>query len=157
MNPLPYENITYKTSLKEQEVLRRLREVVTSEHGQAWNKYKGRIDGSEFNIVRVIEYRNSFLPKISGKIEPDFFGTRIKVTMRLHEFTLIFMIFWLGGVGLAASLMWVQNLDEAEFNPSILVPFGMFIFGLVLTISGFKAESIKSKKELQKLFEAEIE
>jgi hypothetical protein len=32
----------------------------------------------------------------------------------------------------------------------------MFLFGCVLALGGFKSESIKSKKQLKELFEAEI-
>jgi hypothetical protein len=157
MNLLPYENITYKTWLKEEEVVRRLSEVVAPERGQAWNKYKGKIDGREFNIVRIIDYQNSFLPKISGTIERDFVGTRITVKMRLPDSVIAFMIVWLGGVSLAIAFYWLQALDNSEFDSAILVPSGMFVFGIVLTIGAFKRESIKSKNELQTLFEAEIE
>lgn len=96
MNLLPYENIRYKSRLKEEEVIRRLAEVVAPEGGQAWNKYRGKIDGNEFNIVRVIDYQNSFLPQISGTIERDYIGTIITVDMRLPDSAIYFMILMVG-------------------------------------------------------------
>jgi|GEM_PF-3448503 len=47
--------------------------------------------------------------------------------------------------------------NDQNFEPVILIPLGMLVFGYVLVTGGFKYESVKSKKYLAQLFEAEIE
>ncbi len=66
--------------------------------------------------------------------------------MFLHPFTAIFMTIWLSFVGHA---VW-QSLFQVE-EPSIaamLVPLGMFAFGVALTLGGFIPEAIKAKRLL---------
>lgn len=121
------------------------------------NPYEGSINGSSFKINRIIGYRNSFLPIINGVIEKDFNGTKIKVKMRLHTFVIVFMFIWFGGVGIGCLAFLPMIFNSQDFESMVLIPFGMLIFGYALVTGGFKYESIKSKKYLAQLFEAEIE
>lgn len=121
--------------------------------------YEGSINGNSFSITRIIGYRNSFLPRISGEIEKDFDGSRINVKMRLHVVVIVFLFIWFGGVGIgcSAALATGFKFGSQSFEPMSLIPFGMLIFSYALVTGGFKYESIKSKKYLSQLFEAEIE
>lgn len=164
MKFLPTENITYKTRLKEDEIIRRLSDCVEPEKtfrfdifsSGSTKKYEGQINGHTFKINRIISYRNSFLPRIEGKIERDLDGLIIKVKMRLHIFVIVFLCIWCSGVGLGCIALLRQALNSSEFNPATLIPFGMLIFVYLLTMGGFKFESNKSKKDLQRIFEADI-
>jgi hypothetical protein len=164
MNFLPTENITYKTKLKEEEILGRLSGFIESENsfrltffGSGSTKsYSGHINAGTFDIKRIINYRNSFLPRITGAIEKDFDGTTVKVKMRLHPFTIIFFFIWCGFVGLGCIAFLVEAWASSELTPGILVHLGLLIFIYVLTMVAFKIESNKSKKDLQALFEADI-
>lgn len=164
MKFLPTENITYKTRLKEDEIIRRLSDFIEPEKtfrfeifsSGSKKSYEGQINGQTFNIKRIIGYRNSFLPRINGVIERDFDGLTIKVKMRLHIFVIVFLCIWCGGVGLGCIAFLAQALNSSEINPATLIPFGMLIFAYLLTMSGFKFESNKSKRDLQTIFEAEI-
>lgn len=99
MKFLPTENITYKTRLKEDEIIRRLSDCIEPEKtfrfgifsSGSTKSYEGKINGQTFNIKRIISYRNSFLPRINGVIERDFDGLTIKVKMRLHTFVIVFL------------------------------------------------------------------
>jgi hypothetical protein len=164
MKFLPTENITYKTRLKEDELIRRLSEFIEPEKtfrfdifgGGSTKPYEGQISGQTFNINRIINYRNSFLPIINGVIEKDFDGLTIKVKMRLHNFVIVFLYIWYAGVGLGFLAFLKQALSNSEFNPASMIPFGMLIFAYALTMGAFKYESNKSKKDLQTIFEADI-
>jgi len=167
MKFLPFEKITYRTKLDSEEILNRIWEIVepkktfrmtgifgsSSEH----KPYEGSINGNSFSITRIIGYRNSFLPIIKGNIEENLRYTKVNVKMRLHISVFFFMSIWLGGVGIACIFFLASIFNNQEFEPAILIPFGMFIFGYVLLTGSFKYESIKSKKFLAELFEAEIE
>jgi hypothetical protein len=164
MKFLPTENITYKTRLKEEEVVKRLSDLIEPEKtfrfgifsSGASKSYEGQINGQTFVIKRIIGYRNSFLPRINGIIERDFDGMTIKVKMRLNIFVIVFLCIWCGGVGLGCIAFLIQAFGSSEFNPATLIPFGMLIFVYLLTMGGFKFESNKSKKDLQNIFEADI-
>lgn len=164
MKFLPTENITYKTRLKEDEIIRRLSDCIEPEKifrlgilsSGSTKSYEGQINGQTFSIKRIISYRNSFLPRINGVIERDFDGLTIKVKMRLHIFVIVFLCIWFGLVGLACIAFLTQTLSSSEINPAALIPFGMLLFAYLLTMGGFKFESNKSKKDLQRIFNAEI-
>jgi hypothetical protein len=66
-----------------------------------------------------------------------------------------FMIFWLGGVFLAClgSLYAIifNNGLNSEGKFFMFIPFAMLIFGLALVTFGFKAESKKSIKDMERI------
>ncbi|MGD1839763.1 MAG: hypothetical protein ACFB0B_02545 [Thermonemataceae bacterium] len=174
MKYLPFENITYKTKLDSEEVLSKLSEVIEPKKtfrmvgafGSGNHKpYEGSINGTSFNINRIIGYRNSFLPRINGIIEKDINGiiekdingTKIKVKMRLHVVVIIFIGIWFGGIGIGCLAFLSTMFNSEGFKPIVLIPFGMLILSYALVTGGFKYESIKSKKYLTQLFEADIE
>jgi hypothetical protein len=162
---LPFENITYRTKLDSEEIIKRINDSIEAKKtfrilgifGNSNHKpYEGNINGNSFNISRIIGYRNSFLPRIKGEIEKGYGSTSINVKMKLHPFVLAFMCVWCGGVGLGFIAFLNSSIEKETFEPTIFIPFGMLIFGYGLTTVGFKYESIKSKKYLAKLFDAEI-
>ena len=166
MKYLPFENITYKTQLDPEEILKRLSEITEPKKtirmkgifGNNDHKpYEGRISKNTFSINRIIDYRNSFLPTIKGIIEKDMKGTKVTVKMRLHEIAMVFMFIWFGIVGIASLFFLASMYNNQDFEPLILIPFGMLILGYVLVTGGFKYESVKSKKYLAQLFEARTE
>jgi hypothetical protein len=59
----------------------------------------GTVDGDHFSLYRDIRYRNSFLPRIRGRVSSAPAGTNIDVIMYLHPLVLLFMLFWLSGMG----------------------------------------------------------
>src|SRR5580692_8908617 len=54
--------------------------------------FLGTVKGRSFSIRRDIQYRNSFLPLIRGKIVPTPNGSRVNVFMFMHPLSLIFML-----------------------------------------------------------------
>lgn len=164
MKFLPTENIIYKTKLKEDEIIKRLSDLIEPEKtfrfgifgNNSTKPYQGQINGKTFDIKRIINYRNSFLPTINGTIEKTYDGVHIKVKMRLHILVIVFLCFWCSGVLLACIFISVQSMADSEFNPESIIPFGMLLFVYGLTMGAFKAESKKSKKDLQNIFEAEM-
>src|SRR5712691_12358037 len=95
----------------------------------------GSVQNSSFRLRRDICYRNSFLPKIRGRVTSTGNGSRVSVVMFMHPLTLIFMLFWLGSVGYAG---WKEFPVHSPGSNALL---GMFIFGLALSIAGFFPEA----------------
>ncbi|MEN7550522.1 hypothetical protein AAG747_21560 [Rapidithrix thailandica] len=77
--------------------------------------------------------------------------------MRLHPLVMVFMLIWLGGVGMGCLAVLGSFSKRHNFDSMSLIPFGMLILGYVIVTGGFKYESIKSKKYFAELFEAENE
>ncbi len=161
---LPIENLVLRTTLSKEEAMEKLKENIETEkpfgfgvNSFTYSKpYIGTISGDIFEIKRAINYRNAFLPLIKGKVNNDSSWTKIDISMKPHGFVTAFMAIWFGGVTIGCVATTFAMLS-GEFNPFLLIPFGMLLFGIALVVGAFKTESSKSKKDLLNIFEAEIE
>ena len=161
----PFENLTYTSSLSEKELIESISENI--EPKRAYRKksfgksntkpYEGSINGSEFKVNRIINYRNSFIPIISGFISQTTRGSRVMVKMRLHAFVYVFMAVWLGATGYIFSSWSISSLTGDTFELEALMPLGMLVFGYLLATISFQVEAIKAKKDLAKILQAKIE
>ncbi|MDQ0780752.1 hypothetical protein [Chryseobacterium sp. W4I1] len=157
MKYLPYERIVYRTNLSEEEIMTKLSGFVEPKKFRfgktSVKEYEGFINNNSFEINRIINNRNSFLPQIKGIIQKNNYGTQIEVTMRLQVFVFLFLIMWCGFV-----LFFLIGICIAQEKISLLffAPMAMLLFVYTLTMFGFKIESKKSKEFLRKSFEAEI-
>jgi hypothetical protein len=156
---MPLYRFQIDSNLTKQVVLQRIR-ALTREDPGVWQSIKesfakrressvpfiGGVEESDFRLHRDIRYRNSFLPRIRGHVEAIAGGTRIFVTMYLHPLVGVFMLIWLGGVGLGA--LAVSTAGQAGTVPT-LVPFFMLVFGVALTLGGFYPEAIKARRLLE--------
>ena len=94
--------------------------------------FNGEILEESFKIQRNINYRNSFLPVIIGKIKETENGSEISIKMRLNHFVKGFMTFWFSFVILFCLMMPFKKFDF----PDSLIPYLMLVFGIQLvTIS----------------------
>ena len=163
MTLLPLENLTYRSPLSAQELHQELLEAVEdgppgsslkAAKGKSGKAYRGQVRQDRFDIVRQISYRNSFLPRVSGKIEPQPSGCMVKVKMQMHPFVMVFLLVWcfmlvgIGGNIIAAAM------DGPGMEWMAAIPIGMLLFAYGITMAGFKTESRKTKKELAQLFQA---
>jgi hypothetical protein len=97
--------------------------------------FDGNVTGRTFKLVRVIRYRNSFLPVIRGRIsDSPHGGTTVRVRMTLHLFTALFMAAWLGFVG--AGVAWSSLGDLDNIDPDTFLLLGMMLFGVLLPVVG---------------------
>jgi hypothetical protein len=165
---LPFQKFVITTKLPTLEVLKRISDNIEQRQGftiSSFNRkytkpYTGHINGLTFTMSRNIKYRNSFAPVITGQIETFLGETQIKVKMRLVNFVLIFISFWLSVVGsvcigiIIAGLSQFKQILQNGFSLAVLIPFGMFAFGCVLTILPFKYESKTSIDFLSKLLDS---
>ncbi len=164
MKYLPFEHIIYKTKLNEEELLLRLESIIEEKkifrfrlfNNNESKPYEGQVEGNTFKISRIINYRNSFLPVITGMVEKSFDHSTITVKMRLNLFVLIFLIVWFSITLFGSFALTIKFLSDMKFDPMYLIPFGMLIFGYLIAILPFKFESKKSKNDFKMLFEAEI-
>ena len=55
-------------------------------------EFEGYVSPKEFNITRIISYRNACIPVIRGRFEPTPIGTRIAIDMRMSGTCYLFLI-----------------------------------------------------------------
>lgn len=165
---LPFEKYTLTTDLSVEEVLKRLTGCMQSESDYSWSyfrriytkPYRGAVTGQTFRMIRNINYRNSFLPIIKGRVTSISGQTEVVVSMRPAAFVLVFMAIWLGMTGLVCIGIIVAGIAQSRqildngFSPAVIIPFVMFAFGSGLTLFAFKSESIESKGFLADLLKA---
>lgn len=167
---LPFDRYTLVTSLKVAEVMRRLEVnvfpkkltsmLVTQRYGQkndtSGKPYTGMITGQQFEIARVINYKNSFLPIVKGEVSNFLGQTEIKVKSSPHVAVLAFSGIWMSIVSLACLGVSVVMINDGwgHFQPELLIPFTMLIFGCLLFTIPYKIEAKKTKQFLVKLLDA---
>jgi hypothetical protein len=150
--------VTIETALSIEEAQRRLAGAVEPRQVLRWSlkprskPFEGSVDGEQFRISRVIGYRNSFLPQISGRIRQGPQGAVVEATLALHVVVMIFMAVWLLGVGCAGVAVLSATFSRGSFEPFGLIPLGMFVFGVLLCTLGFNFEASKAKALLRQLF-----
>jgi hypothetical protein len=87
MKFLPYERLKINTTLSSAEVLKRLDIAVEPKRyfglfRSGTKPYQGSVEGSHFEISRIIGYGNSFLPVIKGDVQSEISGCSVYITMR---------------------------------------------------------------------------
>ena len=158
---LPYQKLLFNSPLSREELTRRLaREVSKSRWGFALfdrrtELFEGTITSEGFKVSRIIRYRNSFLPVISGNFSPTAKGVRVDVTLRLHGAVLAFSVVWLSFVGLGAAAVVLELLRSEPLGQVRLIPLGMLAFFYLLVTLSFGFEARKARKLLSEIFEAE--
>jgi len=166
MNFLPFEHFSIVTSLSPAQAQERLEQEVSADTGFSFNKlfsspdkyFSGYVANGTFEIKRIINYRNSFLPVIKGSIEFDIDGSRIQVKMQPHILVIVFMCIWLSGTLIGGLAFLTQQLhSSSNFDVTALMPFGMFIFGYLLAMGGFKYEVPKARIKLVELLGGSLE
>jgi hypothetical protein len=157
---LPYRRFAIETALPPAEVQARLRDAVEPRKSLRWpsgdhKAFEGEVRASGFELERIIDYRNSFLPRVRGTITPSTRGTRLAGTMRLHDVVAAFMIIWLTAVGGACLLFVPHAASAGSLEPAALIPLGMLVVGLVLPVAAFIPEARKARRLLAELVEGE--
>ena len=158
MNILPITTVTYKTQLSIKEVIEKLNDCVEPKKGFSLlsggagrgKLYEGEISGQTFEVSRIISYRNTFLPVITGNIQQENNATIIEINMRLNKFVSAFLLIWCVIFAFAVILLITKEVDF--FVMFYVMPFVL----LLVFFSVFKFEVNKSKKDFQQIFEAEI-
>ena len=161
MKLLPFDNLTLYSPYSPEDAINRLQTVVEPRRSFALfttrqMPYEGWIKDSEFEITRIIRYRNSFLPVIKGSIQTIIGGTNIKIQMKPNVFVLLFMAVWLGGTGIGFFSPLIPYLtgDQQADLGAVLFTGGMFFLGYFLIMFGYKSEARKSKQLFIDLFQA---
>jgi hypothetical protein len=123
----------------------------SSRHGF---EFEGSVSPEAFRISRIISYRNSCIPIISGRFEPSGAGTRIVMEMTMHPLGYVLLI---PGMGLSF-LVPVMILAGGTAPSSAF--FSILPFAAPCVIGGtcfvaFAGEAATARGTLSRIWQAE--
>ena len=151
---MPVFITTVHTRLPASEVNRRLGGIIEERTGWAAGLNGARIPGrtgapfagsrddATFKVVRLIRYRNSFLPVIRGRIVPGGMGADVRLVMTLHPIVAVFLLLWCAGLVFGVARGFTQSVAPML----ALGPLAICSFGLFVTAAGFFPEALKARQ-----------
>lgn len=159
MKILPSLTDSFPSSKTPEEICAILQSVTSSpklRFFQSCNEeFIGEVTPSDFRITGNISYRNSFLPRITGTISPDGYGSQIMIKMHLHPFVSVFCSIWLGFMALSflfgLLISFTDGSSQAWFLP--VSSAGMFAFSQVLIRLGFFLPARKTQRRIRELIQ----
>ena len=159
MHLFPYRSFTIETPLTPDKVVSRLRAGVDppgSFRGRGDDApFAGSVTKDAFSIERTIRYRNSFLPRLIGRVEAaPSGGARVTGHMRLDRMVAAFAICWLCITIFASVAAVIKAYLNGRFELGTLFPFAMLLFGAALAWGAFIPESRRGLRELADLLDA---
>lgn len=157
---LPFENYVINTNLSVDEVIERLSLNVETRKtflnfDSLTKQYQGEFTSKDFNISRIISYRNSFLPVILGEIKSTDGKTQIDISMNL-DFKIILFLILIMVINILTNF--ISPIPDFIFFKLFDFDFSSIMFFLILylvTTVAFKIESNMSKQFLADLFDVE--
>lgn len=164
MKIFPFEKLTLVTVLSKDKVIEELNSSIRPKQNFGFGKqeaengkqFEGIIYGDNFTIERIINYRNSFIPEIKGKIIEKITGTEIEIILKPASSVMAFMTVWLGGMSLAFITTLIGVIIEKAAFETCIMPLVMLFVGFGMLKIGFSTESEKSKKEIIEILQAKI-
>lgn len=161
MKLLPYDSYEIQTSLTHVGAVAILQSEIEPRKWLRFSRkhktFEGVLSWEGFKIWRIIHYRNSFIPIISGSFEEGAPGVKVKVRMRLHLFVMAFMCVWFAVAGCVIILTGAALLSgHTAPSPMWFIPFALFFFGWLLVSGGFWFEARKAKPLLMDLLQNKI-
>lgn len=164
MKFMPYEYLRLESTLAVADIHQKLERVIEPKrHFKLFEKsskpYEGRIEGTRFEVSRILDYRNALRPNIVGHIQAQPQGSTVSISMKPDLVAIVFMLLFLGGVGLSFFMTLAPVLSSSvELSTATwhsLISLGaIFIALYVFFLAFFKFESAKSKDFLLDLLDA---
>ncbi|SFF21632.1 hypothetical protein [Spirosoma endophyticum] len=150
---IPYWKCTLDSPLTRQQVLAELATTYdfVSTDQRIHQPIQDITAPAEFQIERIIGYRNPFLPRIYGRIYPAETGSRIQIVMTLSPISWILM---LGSVGWFAPLSKVI-IDEIIHSDLFGKPAAIIAIACLVFILGFGIEALMARRLLEDLFQVD--
>jgi hypothetical protein len=150
MKLVPFAKLILDSHLNVCEVTTRLNEYVMpydwyDNLRHSSKLYFGKVSERDFRIWRIIKKgRNSFVPIVNGKIENYGTGSRIILTMQLHNGLMLFLLFILA--------LGIYSIFKNHSADGLIFMLLMYL----MTIFFFNDEYKKAKNDLRTILEGHI-
>lgn len=157
---LPYKRLTLFSRLSPPEIAAlfgtQIEPLKWLRFGAGKTVFQGEYSGGNIKMRRIITYRNSFLPVITGRMESAEGGSTLRLTMQPALAVSVCMAIWFGFVLLFLAIAVVGFLaGHFKQGVMILAPLGMLAFGVALVAGAFWFEARKQQPLLLELFQAQ--
>ena len=154
-------NLTLSSPKPPEAVLQILRANTSARPPSLWfpsnvrECFNGTIADNTFRLQRNIQYRNSFLPVIRGRVDPTETGSEIHLKMSIPPLVIVFMAVWFAFVVLACLATIFGTIFGDSPFPLLgrLLPWGMLLFGILLAVVPFRIEAQKAQEKLESLLQ----
>jgi len=144
---MPYRTVAFQSELTPAEAAARLQSALAGA-----GELRGSVDGDRFRVRRVIRYRNSLLPVVSGTVTHSAGGSEVRLVMRLAWWVLAFGIVWFGAM-LAVFVGLMRDGVIPASPVSFLIPMAIVFFGAALFWAPFRYEANLVERLLRALLE----
>jgi len=155
MKLFPNANFIIETDCTHDEVYDILKSNIGKKAGFfATNKrpFYGECSGTSFRIIPNIEYRNSFIPIISGSIRDKSNKVDIEINMKLFKMVNIFVSIYLSMAAIFALIILIASFNDIKVLFGLIPCVMLAAFMLVLSHGAFNYEVKKRKKQLNEMF-----
>ena len=162
MKFFPYEKVLLASSLSEDEIVLRLKQVIEPEDEEDRERsfpdhpksFIGELDGLSFKIYRRTKYGKASSLRARGEIIRSKNGMFVQVILRWHVVSEIVSALFISISGLALFLGIVAIVKEQRFDPGSIV--FLFVFGAFFgfSLTGFNSESKRIKQLLLSVLQA---
>jgi hypothetical protein len=154
---MPFDRFIIHTDFSVQQAQQRLSEAVRPPFSRVIfmnvpQKYEGRIHGNRFEISRITNYRDTFLPVVVGTIRDSVGSCSIDVRLRPHVVVIGALLVILGLAIAAECGFFLTMLNARSFNISIFWPAAVLLVFYVISTVWFKMEATAEKQNLNEIF-----
>jgi hypothetical protein len=149
---MPFYRTEFDSRLSPPEVAERLRGLMrpkrrfwenlftTAEERQRW-PFRGRVGEGTFKFIRLLGYRNSFVPIIRGTYSSGSMGgTTVRLTMTMYAAVWIVVLVW---IACCVSLLKTHGITDLTTNL-------MIAFIVIVPAALFFTEAIKARNMLMR-------
>jgi hypothetical protein len=153
----PKETFELKTPLSISEILVVLDSEVIPTMRFQWRaggrKFIGRYSSAGFTLRQFSMGNYGNRPVVEGTFHACESGTLIRMTMRLHGFTMIFMSFWFSFAIIGMLSVLIKEIKNGTQSISLfIVSFGFILLPMILMSRSFWCEVRKNKRLLIDMF-----
>lgn len=156
---LPYLEHTIRTTKSPQEIHDIMQSVTSFQSGVVLSmpsEFIGKIGPYDFKIMRIINYRNSFLPVIKGAVKKGEGAYVVTLKMQLHPLTYVLLIIWFGLAGFAFLIGVLYLIISVPTDVTMFLWTGGFIaWGQIISRCGFYSQAKKDIERLEELLNGE--
>ncbi|MCJ8352069.1 hypothetical protein [Moritella sp.] len=151
MKLIPHSKCSFFVQLDKSECKERLSRHIGKVSYNNWKRepvsaFSGKLDVDGFKVRRNIDYKNGFIPILSGIFVPESDGTNIEITAKMSTGTILLMSAFYSFISIP--LMGALYTDSIMFK---IIPMFMMVFGWVLINTAFWYEQPRSISKLKDL------
>jgi hypothetical protein len=112
-------------------------------------EFEGDVSLQEFNISRIISYRNACIPEIRGRFEGSATGTRIVIEMKMHPMGYLFLV---GGMTIPFVALSLIAVSGQGLPMTAVAAFAAPCFIFTLCWVAFAAEASIARAALSRFW-----